>query len=170
MGDLLFSFAGRMGRIQYWINIVCVIIAAAGVIAAQQKFGNLKFADIIITTVSIVPLIIYLAGTTRRFQDRERHPLIGYFVYYALPAGILLGAQQVLGSPVIDPETFIADAGSIFTQGQWPPEEIIRWLAIFSAALFVVAGQISLFLLPGTKGDNLFGPQAGRSESVPETR
>jgi uncharacterized membrane protein YhaH (DUF805 family) len=157
MGDLLFSFAGRMKRIQYAINIICVILAAVAVSAVQQKMGDWKFASIITTTISVVPAIIYFAGTTRRFKDRGRHPLIGFLIYYILPAGILFGAQQVLGEvPLIKPETFAEDVKAVIVQTSWSSEDMIRWILIGLAALLILIGQVSLFLGPGAKKATVF--------------
>ncbi|WP_026479265.1 DUF805 domain-containing protein [Ahrensia sp. 13_GOM-1096m] len=163
MGDLLFSFVGRMRRIQYVISIICVAVALAGVFAVQQKLGDWKFAGIFITTLSVVPVIIYLAGTTRRFKDRGRHPLLGFFFYFVLPAAILFGAQQALGdTPLINPETFIADAKALMSQTQWPKQDLIRWISIGVAALFILIGQVSLFLGRGTKGPNVFDAETSK--------
>lgn len=164
MGDFLFSFVGRMKRIQYAISIVCVVLAFAAVLALQQSLGDWKFADIFTTTLAVVPVIIYLAGTTRRFKDLGIYPLLGFFIcyfvpafYFAILAFILFGLQMALGHIKLNnPETLVPDAQAILFQTQWSVDVLIFASSIAAACLLFLAGQISLFLWRGTTSKNVF--------------
>lgn len=156
MGDFLFSFTGRKKVFSYWLSIVCAVLAAFGVVQLQQFLGDWKFANIFWVTAAVVPFVLYFSATIRRFNDRGRHPLLGFLYYYVLPIAIIFGAQQALGEPVINPETFAKEVEGLPLVDEWTQPLLIKWGSIGLAGLLFVWGQISLFLIPGTKGENAF--------------
>lgn len=156
MGDFLFSFTGRKKVLGYWLSIICAVLAAAGVAQLQQFLGDWKFANIFWVTAAVIPLVLYVSATVRRFNDRGRHPLLGFVFYYIIPAAIIFGAQQVLGEPVINPETFMSEVEQLPQVTEWTEPLMIKWGSVGLAALLLAWGQITLFLIPGTKGENAF--------------
>ncbi len=156
MGDFLFSFTGRKGIIGYWLSIICAVLAAAGVAQLQAFLGDWKFANIFWVTAAVIPLVVYFSATVRRFNDRGRHPLMGFLLYFILPVIIIFGAQQVLGEPIVNPETIADEARQLPEITEWTQPLIIKWGALGAAGLLFVLGQLNLFLMPGTKGDNPF--------------
>ncbi|MEM9574093.1 MAG: hypothetical protein AAF870_02560, partial [Pseudomonadota bacterium] len=85
-----------------------------------------------------------------------RHPLLGFIFYYILPVLIIFGGQQVLGEPIINPETIASEVEQLPQVTEWTQPLMIKWGAIGAAALLLVWGQITLFLIPGTRGENAF--------------
>lgn len=156
MGDLLFSFTGRLGRLGHWLSIAVVVLCIFGVMALQQSLGAWEFASILITTLAALPVIIYLAGVSKRFQDRSLHPLLGFVFFYGIPAAILFVAQQQLETPLVNPETFVDELRQLPSKTQWSTEALIRWGSLGLAALIFLWGQIGLLLRKGTAGPNGF--------------
>lgn len=156
MGDFLFSFTGRKKILSYWLSIICAVLAAAGVAQLQQFLGDWKFANIFWVTAAVIPAVLYFSATIRRFNDRGRHPLLGFVFYYIIPGAIIFGAQQVLGEPIINPETIANEIEQLPQITEWTQPLMIKWGAVGVAALLLVWGQINLFLIPGTKGENAF--------------
>ena len=156
MGDFLFSFTGRKKVLSYWLSIIFAVLAAAGVAQLQQFLGDWKFANIFWVTAAVIPAVLYISATVRRFNDRGRHPLLGFVFYFIAPAVIIVGSQQILGEPVINPETIVNEVKQLPQVTEWSQPLMIKWGAIGVAALLLVWGQITLFLMPGTKGENAF--------------
>ncbi len=156
MGDFLFSFTGRKKVFGYWLSIVCAVLAAAGVTQLQAFLGDWKFANIFWVTAAVIPLVLYFSATVRRFNDRGRHPLLGFLYYYILPVAIIFGAQQILGQPLINPETIGDEVRQLPKTTEWTQPLMIKWGALATAGVVFVFGQLNLFLIPGTKGANPF--------------
>lgn len=156
MGDFLFSFTGRKKVLGYWLSIICAVLAAAGVAQLQQLLGDWKFANIFWVTAAVIPAVLYLSATVRRFNDRGRHPLLGFVFYYIAPVAIVFGAQQILGTPIVNPETIATEVEQLPQVTEWTQPLVIKWGALGAAALLFLWGQITLFLIPGTKGENAF--------------
>lgn len=156
MGDFLFSFTGRKKVLSYWLSIILAVLAAAGVAQIPKLLGDWPYSSIIVMTLAVLPIIIYLSATVRRFKDRGRHPIVGFLAYFAIPAIICWAAGELLGHPEIFLKVLDQEIQKMLQADYWTQQLAMQWGAIaFAFAIFLI-GQICLFLLPGTKGENVF--------------
>lgn len=156
MGDLLFRFSGRIGRLGYLLALLCMGIAITLVIVLQNFLSDWKFGGIFITVATCVPLIIYLAATSKRFQDRGRHPALGFVLYFIAPLALIWAAQNFLGLPLADNAKMQTEVAELFNDPEWTPIMAAKWAMPVAAVFLFVFGQISLLARKGTAGENAF--------------
>lgn len=159
MGDLLFSFSGRIGRIGYLLALIFVGVLIAFAVGLSQALGDWTFNTTITTLVGAVAIIVYTAATSKRFQDRSRHPFLGFLFYYIVPAIILLIAQKLPAPYGLDFQAFGPQIENAFQSGNWTPDIFLKCVIILLCILLIIAGQIGLFFCEGTKGENIFDDQ-----------
>jgi len=140
---LLFSFSGRMRRLHYWLialaNIAVIVAAVlffALLATVALEPGRQAPLTIALGLAVVVQVWIMLACGVKRLHDRDRS---GWWilVFWLLPSVL-----QSLGQGL----TLIETSGVT--------------LAVFSLASLVLTlwAIIELGFLPGTPGDNRFGP------------
>lgn len=136
IGQLLFSFRGRLNRKPYWLTSICIfIILLLLVIYAVVKFGEEDFRaaglTIALLFILYIPLIwIGLALGAKRLHDRDKSAW-WLVLFYVVPS-LLEGA-----------------ANEIDTAG------VILHLASFAISVWAF---VELGCLRGTVGPNRYGP------------
>jgi uncharacterized membrane protein YhaH (DUF805 family) len=132
---LFFSFQGRVNRSIWWLVIGGTLFLDLGVYLATANWEDPTFSLV----VGLVALALRIAPSIKRLHDRNKSGS-WLWLYFGLPQLVVVLAAF---SPVGDPT--------------------VGFLGLVVIAL-LIAVIVDLGALPGTQGDNRFGPDplAGR--------
>jgi uncharacterized membrane protein YhaH (DUF805 family) len=150
LGNLLFSFRGRINRAKYWLAILIFILVSilAGIIGFVS--GSEGLATTLSSAVSLVTFVSGILVGIKRLHDRDKS---GWWLllFYIAP-GILLGVGMVSAFFGLAEESAGAGmTGLLFS---------LAGLAIFIWAF------VELGCLRGTVGSNKYGPDPLAPEQV----
>jgi len=141
LGSVYTTFEGRIGRAQFWIATILVIVVMLAILFAslwlvgESDLTVIRFNRLIITLVFLYPL---LAVWVKRLHDRGRP---GYMVIVFLVPWLLHQATNLLGitgDPLLLTSIDLLFIGVNIVIGIW----------------FIV----DLGILRGTRGTNAYGP------------
>lgn len=146
---LFTSFSGRIGRKEYWLGILALIVASFILIFALGMafsfFLPIPLISLIGTIIIFCPAI---AMGVKRLHDRNKSANPWAYIFFG--PGILMQLMQITGfgynSSLI--------AGEVVTM---PSNGLIRILSIVGGIIGLWA-FIELGFLKGTDGENKFGP------------
>lgn len=152
MKELLTSFDGRIGRGQFWLGVLVLVVAAIVIaIIVGIVLGDNLFGRIVMLLVSLALLYPAIALTVKRLADRGKPPMPRVAIFF-LPGLLLnvfntfqIGYQpmpQGIGGPGMMPGNFVLALGLV--------SMIVSLWAI-----------IELGLLKGDAGANRYGPAPG---------
>jgi uncharacterized membrane protein YhaH (DUF805 family) len=133
-----FSFVGRASRLRYWICMVVYIAIFVAVATIAVMAGLPMFA----VQLALPPVWILLIAVPR-LHDFGRS---GWWALTPFAFGFFVGLGSVLAGVEETPEAAM----------------------IKNAVISVVSLVITLVIgvIPGTRGDNMFGPQPGKRSSA----
>jgi uncharacterized membrane protein YhaH (DUF805 family) len=141
LGNIYTGFEGRIGRLQFWVATILVILIILAILFAslwivgESDLTVIRLNRLIITLVFLYPL---LAVWVKRLHDRNRP---GYMVIVFLVPWLLhqiMNLLGVTGDPLLLTSIDLVFIGVNIVIGIW----------------FVV----DLGILRGTKGTNKYGP------------
>lgn len=143
----LFSFGGRISRVDFWILVVTIvsIVTAAFVVDRIFMVGVLTDALSIIVFAIIVP--VFLSAMARRLHDRNKSAW-----YILLFVGVPTVLQQFLGGGDTFQIIFISGGTTSF----------LDFICLAISTWMIV----ELGFLPGSQGDNTYGPSPLVSETA----
>lgn len=148
---LFTSFDGRIGRQQYWLGILALVIASFVLIFVLGLVLGLFLPVALVSLIGTI-IIFYpaIALSMKRLHDRDKAANPWGFIFFG--PGILMQFMQIMGigftAIVIGGETVMIPSNGL--------------VSIFS----IVGGIIGLWaivelgFLKGTDGDNKFGPDS----------
>jgi uncharacterized membrane protein YhaH (DUF805 family) len=153
LGQILFSFRGRINRAKWWLSVLVTIIIYVLLWLLTLAVTNETFVTIITLIVMIVVLWITLAAGATRLHDLNR---TGAWLVLFVGGPILLGIGLViymvavvgtaaLSTGTIDPADVMRLGGGVIVF-------IVLYLAL------VVWALIWFGCLRGTVGPNQYGP------------
>lgn len=147
--SLLTTTEGRIGRQQWWIGIVAMIVVSilASIVLGIISFGNqalMGWLAVLLNIVLIYPA--YCIGIKRR-HDRDNN---GTDLKILIAGSVIINLLQAAGIGVE-----MVDAG----QGVMLPVPAI-WLGLINLvyAVFAIYMFVQLGFLKGTTGPNSYGP------------
>jgi uncharacterized membrane protein YhaH (DUF805 family) len=131
----LFSFKGRARRLHYWLTSLAVAAIAVLLVVLQLKvLGTIGGA---LSLLIIIPVVwISFAVGVRRLHDREK-PWWWVLIFFVLPSALTAPMEQ------LDETTM--------------PSTPVLVLGLMGVAIGIW-GLIELGFLPGTRGENRYGP------------
>jgi uncharacterized membrane protein YhaH (DUF805 family) len=145
---LLTTTEGRIGRQQWWIGVVALIVVSivASIILGIISFGNaavMAWLAVVLNLVLIWPS--YCIGIKRR-HDRDND---GTDLKILIAGSVIINLLQASGVGVS-----MTDMGGVMV-----PVPAI-WLGIinFAFAIFAIYMLVQLGFLKGTTGANTYGP------------
>jgi uncharacterized membrane protein YhaH (DUF805 family) len=143
--DLIFNLEGRARRLEYWAISLTVGLPLTVIRIALSIFAHLPH---LFEAQYLVTAVLVLAVNVRRLHDRNKRGwwLAVYWIAPFLPLAIL--SAMAARNP----------------EGQMP---IWLVIALIGSAVLSVWAFIDLGCLPGTQGENRFGPDP-KSEPEPE--
>ena len=156
----LFSFRGRINRAKAWLfqliifGVELVYLALQMALLGPDPFPDddswsplsnpLQLIFLILCVAITIPLFwAFLAIQIKRLHDRNRSAMwfLNFFVFPLLPIVMFVGIVQASGA---DPNNSLTNDALI---------------GVFSiAAIFQMWGYVEIYFLPGTAGDNRYGP------------
>ncbi len=146
--SLLTTTDGRIGRQQWWIGVVALIVVSivASIILGIISFGNaavMAWLAVVLNLVLIWPS--YCIGIKRR-HDRDND---GTDLKILIAGSVIINLLQASGVGVS-----MTDMGGVMV-----PVPAI-WLGIinFAFAIFAIYMLVQLGFLKGTTGANTYGP------------
>jgi uncharacterized membrane protein YhaH (DUF805 family) len=143
---ILFSFEGRIGRGTYWLAFLAVIVAVQVLTFAPFLLDSETAAVLMLALTSQVIWLLslwpILAVGAKRLHDRDKS---GWWllVFWLLPFALFVGGFSI----------FLFDDPRTGRSGDFSTGLMVV-LASLPPALW---GIVELGILPGTKGQNLYG-------------
>lgn len=137
---LFFSFQGRVNRAVWWAVIVGTAFLDAGLFLLSANWDNATFALI----AGLFILAMRLGAGVKRLHDRNKSGA-WLWLYYGVPQVALVVAEMSA-----------------------PGDPLAALLAAIALAVLIWA-LVDLGIMPGTPGDNRYGPDplAGRRPPPP---
>ena len=146
---LFTTFDGRIGRKQFWMGIIVLIIASfALIVVVGLLLGTFIPITILSLICSLIMLYPALALSLKRLFDRNK--AINPWAYIFFGPGILINIMQRLGIGFTS-----AEVGDIMDP--FPTNGLTIALSGITAIIGIWA-LVELGFLKGTTGDNEFGP------------
>jgi uncharacterized membrane protein YhaH (DUF805 family) len=143
LGNLLFSFQGRINRAKFWLAIVIYLVASLILSTLGLVLGPDSLAlSLLNMVIGIASLISGIAVGIKRLHDRNRSGWL-LLVFYIVP-GVLLTVALVLGFYGMASDS----PGSVGAA-------VILGLVGVAIGIWAV---IELGCLRGTIGSNRYGP------------
>jgi uncharacterized membrane protein YhaH (DUF805 family) len=140
LGSLLFGFRGRIGRAQYWLSLLAVIVVLIGISVAGMLVGSEDVLWAFFAAGAIVTLVPTIAISLKRLHDRDKG--VWWLVFFFVgPTALPLGA-------------------TVLAERFWALSAIL----IFAGFAVSLWSFVELGFLRGTVGPNRFGedPLRGR--------
>jgi uncharacterized membrane protein YhaH (DUF805 family) len=154
LGNLLFSFQGRINRGKFWLAILIYFVANIVVGILGYASGSDTVATLLSSAVGLVIFVSGIFVAIKRLHDRDKS---GWWLllFYIAPS-VLFGLGAVAWVIGIAGES--SGAGGI--------------AFVFFAAGFAISvwAFIELGCLRGTVGPNPYGPDPLAPEQIPVTR
>jgi len=151
---LLTDFNGRIGRKQFWLGVLALIILAFILIAVLGFTIGLILPTGLVGLIGTA-IILYPACAlyTKRLHDRDK-PQMPWLAIFIVP-GILLNIFQSLGIGFTELQ--------IGNQVSYYPSGAFTWLLSIAVLVVSLWALVELGFLKGTQGSNQFGedPLAG---------
>jgi uncharacterized membrane protein YhaH (DUF805 family) len=144
LGQLLFSFSGRINRAKFWLAVLiyfivsCVMLALAFTLGVDGVYSMLSYA------VNVVVFISGLAVAAKRLHDRGKSA-VWLLLFYILPTALItIGVVLLIGGVL-----WGAGGETLYIAGA---------IMIVAAAAVMIWAFIELGCLRGTVGPNQYGP------------
>ncbi|MBL4725665.1 MAG: DUF805 domain-containing protein [Rhizobiaceae bacterium] len=146
---LFTSFDGRIGRKQFWLGILMIVIASFVLIVVLGFTIGLFLPTAMVSLIGTV-IIFYpsLALSMKRLHDRNKGAKPWAYIFFG--PGILMHLMQITG---------IGFTTSVFAGEEivLPSNGLVTIFSIVGAAIGLWA-LVEFGILKGTDGDNQFGP------------
>ncbi|PCI03930.1 MAG: hypothetical protein COB78_06140 [Hyphomicrobiales bacterium] len=151
---LFTSFDGRIGRQQFWLGILAIVIASFALIIVLGFTIGLFLPTALISLIGTI-IIFYpsLALSMKRLHDRNKGAKPWAFIFFG--PGILMQLMQITGigftTSVIAGEEIVI-----------PSNGLVMIFSVVGAVIGLWA-LVEFGFLKGTDGDNQFGPDPLKS-------